>query len=179
MSRIGNRKLAIPNGVEINIDNNILTAKSSKGELKLTIDSLVKVEIKEKTVETIPANKSERANVVVGTTNSLIKNILIGLSDGFKKELEIQGVGYRFNVQGSKLVINAGYSNPVEIMAPEGIKLNGVSTTEISIEGIDKQKVSEFAAEVRKVRPPEPYKGKGIRYKGEHISRKVGKKAAK
>ena len=179
MSRIGNRKLTIPSGVEINIDNNIFTAKSSKGELKLTIDPLVKVEVKDGFVETTTTKDTDRANVVVGTTNSLVSNILVGLSEGFKKELEIQGVGYRFNVQGNKLVINAGYSHPVEMLAPEGIKINGVSTTEISIEGIDKQKVSEFAAKIREVRAPEPYKGKGIRYKGEHIRRKEGKKAAK
>ena len=179
MSRIGNRKLTVPSGVEVTLDKNIFSAKSSKGELKQTIDSLVKVEIKEGTIETIPVNKSERANVVVGTTNSLINNILIGLSEGFKKELEITGVGYRFNVQGTKLVINAGYSHPVEMHAPEGIKITGVSNTEITIEGIDKQKVSEFAAKVREVRAPEPYKGKGIHYKGEHIRRKEGKKAAK
>ena len=110
--------------------------------------------------------------------NSLINNMLIGVSTGYKKGLEIIGVGYRFNVQGNKLNINAGFSHPVVVEAPEGIQIASVSTTEISIEGIDKQKVSEFAAKIREIRSPEPYKGKGIRYKDEHVRRKEGKKAA-
>ena len=105
--------------------------------------------------------------------------MLIGVSEGYQKGLEIVGVGYRFNVQGNKLTISAGYSHPVVMTAPEGINITSVSNTEITVEGIDKQKVSEFAAKIREVRSPEPYKGKGIRYKGEHIRRKEGKKAAK
>ena len=105
--------------------------------------------------------------------------MIIGLKDGYVKNLEAVGVGYRFNVQGSKITINAGYSNPVVVEIPEGLSVELLNNTEISIKGIDKQKVSEFAANVRKVREPEPYKGKGIRYKGEHIRRKEGKKAAK
>jgi len=179
MSRIGNRKLAIPNGVEASLADNVLTAKSNKGSLTLTIDPLIEVVIDNNTIETKPKNNLARANVMQGTTNSLINNMLVGLSEGYKKNLEIVGVGYRFNVQGNKIVINAGYSHPVEMMTPEGITATLVSNTEISLEGIDKQKVSEFAAKVREVRSPEPYKGKGIRYKDEHIRRKEGKKAAK
>ena len=179
MSRIGNRKLKVPAGVEVTLDGNSFSAKSNKGELSLTISPLVQVEINEGTIETKVANSSDRANVMSGTTNSLISNILTGLSAGFTKNLEIIGVGYRFNVQGSKIVINAGYSHPVEMVCPEGIKATLVNANEISLEGIDKQKVSEFAAKVREVRPPEPYKGKGIRYKDEHVRRKEGKKAAK
>ena len=108
----------------------------------------------------------------------MINNMLIGVSAGFSKSLEAVGVGYRFNVQGNKIVINAGYSNPVEVLVPSDLSVSQESNTEITIHGIDKQKVSEFAANVRKVRKPEPYKGKGIRYKGEHIRRKEGKKAA-
>lgn len=177
MSRIGNRKLQIPAGVEVNLDGNKFSAKSNKGELSLSVSPLVQVEISEGTVETKVANSSERANVLSGTTNSLISNILIGLSTGYTKNLEIIGVGYRFNVQGNKIVINAGYSHPVEMVCPEGIKATLVNANEVSLEGIDKQKVSEFAAKVREIRPPEPYKGKGIRYAGEHIRRKEGKKA--
>lgn len=114
-----------------------------------------------------------------GTTNSNISNILVGLSEGYDQNMEIVGVGYRFNMQGNKLVVSAGYSHPVEVIAPEGIKIELVSTNEIKISGIDKQKVYEFAANIRKIRQPEPYKGKGIRYKDEHIRRKEGKKAAK
>ena len=179
MSRIGNRKLQIPAGVEVNLDGNKFSAKSNKGELSLSVSPLDQVEISEGTVETKVANSSERANVLSGTTNSLISNILTGLSTGYTKNLEIIGVGYRFNVQGNKIVINAGYSHPVEMVCPEGIKATLVNANEISLEGIDKQKVSEFAAKVREIRPPEPYKGKGIRYKDEHIRRKEGKKAAK
>ena len=113
-----------------------------------------------------------------GTTNSLINNMLIGVSEGFSKGLEAVGVGYRFNVQGNKIVVNAGYSHPVNVEIPSGIKAELVSNTEITLSGIDKQKVTEFAANVRKIREPEPYKGKGIRYKDEHVRRKEGKKAA-
>ena len=179
MSRIGNRKLKVPAGVEVTLDGNKFSAKSNKGELSLTVSPLVQVEINEGTIETKVANSSDRANVISGTTNSLISNILTGLSKGFTKNLEIIGVGYRFNVQGSKIVINAGYSHPVEMVCPEGIKATLVNANEVSLEGIDKQKVSEFAAKVREIRPPEPYKGKGIRYKDEHVRRKEGKKAAK
>ena len=168
MSRIGNRKLQIPSGVEANLENNILTVKSSKGSLSLEDEITTKVR-----------DNSKRANVVVGTMNSLINNMLIGVSSGYTKDLEIVGVGYRFNVQGNKIVINAGYSNPVEMMVPEGLSVTLTNANEISISGIDKQKVAYFAALVRDVRRPEPYKGKGIRYKNEHIRRKEGKKAAK
>ena len=179
MSRIANRKLSIPTGVEASINNRIFTAKSSKGELTLTIDPLVNVSIEENTVITVPANNTARANVMAGTTNSLIENMLIGVSEGYKKGLEIVGVGYRFNVSENKIGINAGFSHPVEMVAPEGITVTSISNTEIELSGIDKQKVSEFAAKIREKRSPEPYKGKGIRYKGEHIRRKEGKKAAK
>ena len=178
MSRIGNRELQLPNGVSANLNENVLTIKGSKGELTLTISNLVKLEINETSISVKPVDNTPRANVMQGTTNSLIHNMIIGVSEGFSKGLEAVGVGYRFNVQGNKIVINAGYSHPVEIIVPEGIKAELVSNTEITLSGIDKQKVTEFAANVRKVRKPEPYKGKGIRYKGEYVRRKEGKKAA-
>ncbi len=178
MSRIGNRELQIPTGVTVTLNDNMLTVKGPKGELSLTISNLVNVEVSDTSVKTNVANETPRANVMQGTTNSLIHNMLIGVSEGFSKGLEAVGVGYRFNVQGNKIVINAGYSHPVEIIVPEGIKAELVSNTEITLSGIDKQKVSEFAANVRKVRKPEPYKGKGIRYKDEYVRRKEGKKAA-
>ncbi len=178
MSRIGNRKLQIPTGVEVSFQDRVFTAKSSKGELTLTVSPLVDVVIGE-VIETKPVDTSVRANVMSGTTNSLINNMLIGVSTGYTKGLEIIGVGYRFNVSGNKIGINAGFSHPVEMVAPEGISVKSISNTEIELSGIDKQKVSEFAAKVREVRSPEPYKGKGIRYKGEYVRRKEGKKAAK
>ena len=179
MSRIGNRKLQIPTGVEVTLNDGVLTTKSSKGSLDLVIDPLIEVKIEDGVVTTSAKNNSARANVVVGTMNSLINNNLIGVSEGYKKDLEIIGVGYRFNVAGNKITINAGYSNPVIMEVPAGLSATLINNNEISISGIDKQKVNQFAAVVREVRSPEPYKGKGIRYKDEHIRRKEGKKAAK
>lgn len=179
MSRIGNRTLNIPTGVTVEINGQEVTVKSSKGTLSLNVAPEVTVEVVDNTVLTKKVKDTAKANVLQGTMNSLINNMLIGVSEGYTKNLEIVGVGYRFNVQGTKLVIGAGYSHPVEMVAPEGLTVTLVNNNEISIAGIDKQKVSEFAAKIRDVRRPEPYKGKGIRYKGEHIRRKEGKKAAK
>ena len=179
MSRIGNRVLTLPDGVSAQIEGNTITVKSSKGELKLTYSKLIEVKVDENKITTSQIKESKEANIMQGTTNSLINNMIIGLSKGYEKSLEAVGVGYRFNVQGKRIIINAGYSNPVNVEVPEGLSVELVSNTEITIKGIDKQKVAEFAANVRKVREPEPYKGKGIRYKGEHVRRKEGKKAAK
>ena len=179
MSRIGSRKLTIPNGVSVEVNENVATVKSSKGTLTLNIDPLVKIEVNENEVSTNVVKETKRANVVVGTMNALLKNMIEGVNTGFTKNLEIIGVGYRFNVQGNKISINAGFSHPVERTCPEGSTVTLVNANEISLSGIDKQKVSEFAAKIREIRSPEPYKGKGIRYKGEHIRRKEGKKAAK
>ena len=178
MSRIGERKLTLPEGVTAEVNNNNIKVKGPKGELSLDFDELIDVKVTDNVVTTKQKKESKRANVVQGTTNSLIKNMIDGVSTGFSKGLEIVGVGYRFNVQGNKLTVNAGYSNPVIVEVPSDLKATLVSNTEITIEGIDKQKVSEFAANIRKIREPEPYKGKGIRYKDEHVRRKEGKKAA-
>ena len=178
MSRIGERKLAIPTGVTVNVDNNTITVKGPKGELSLEFSKLIKVEVSEDTLKTVQVKQTSEANVLQGTTNSLINNMLIGVSAGFTKTLEAVGVGYRFQVSGSKITVSAGYSHPVIVSVPEGLSVTSDVNTEITIHGIDKQKVSEFAANVRKIREPEPYKGKGIRYKDEHIRRKEGKKAA-
>ena len=178
MSRIGNRNLVIPEGVTVTIDNNLVTVKGPKGELSLDTSSLVKVEVADNTLKTLVVNDSREANVMQGTTNSLINDMIIGVSAGFTKALEAVGVGYKFNVQGNKIIVNAGYSHPVEVIVPEGVKAELVNNTEITVSGIDKQKVTEFAANIRKIREPEPYKGKGIRYKDEYVRRKEGKKAA-
>ena len=178
MSRIGNRKIAIPNGVVASLEDNVITVKGSKGTLSLKVNDLVDVVIGE-VIETKAKNDSKEANINVGTMNSLITNMVMGVSEGFSKGLEAVGVGYRFQVSGNKINISAGFSHPVIVEVPSDLKVEQVSNTEITISGIDKQKVAEFAANVRKVRPPEPYKGKGIRYKGEHVRRKEGKKAAK
>lgn len=178
MSRIGERKLVIPNNVTVSVSNNTVTVKGEKGELSLEFSKLVSVEVVENTVLTKQVKACKEANMMQGTTNSLINNMIIGVSKGYDKGLEAVGVGYRFQVSGNKITINAGYSHPVVMEAPDGLSVTSESNTEITIHGIDKQKVSEFAANVRKVREPEPYKGKGIRYKGEHVRRKEGKKAA-
>ena len=179
MSRIGNRKLALPTGVTASIDGNALTVKGAKGTLSLELNKLVSVEISDTQLVTKAKNDSKEANINVGTMNSLIANMIEGVSTGFSKGLEAVGVGYRFQVSGNKINVSAGFSHPVVVEVPSDMKVEQVSNTEITISGIDKQKVSEFAANIRKIRKPEPYKGKGIRYKGEYVRRKEGKKAAK
>ena len=181
MSRIGNRVLTIPEGVEVNIEGNKITTKGPKGTLEFVFkNDSVDVKVEDGQVKVTRKSESKACKQLHGTTNSVINNMLNGVKEGFKKELEINGVGYRFQVQGNKLIITAGYSHNVEMIAPEGIKIEmpDKSQTELIISGYDKQAVSEFAANVRKVRKPEPYKGKGIKYKEEHIRRKEGKKAA-
>ena len=178
MSRIGDRRLSLPDGVTVSVDKNLVKVSGPKGELTYEISDLVSVEVVDNTVLTKQVKESKKANMMQGTSNSLINNMIIGVSKGYDKGLEAVGVGYRFNVSGNKITINAGYSHPVVMEAPVGLTVTSESNTEITIHGIDKQKVSEFAANIRKVREPEPYKGKGIRYKGEKIRRKEGKKAA-
>lgn len=178
MSRIGERKLVIPDGVTVNVDGTLVTVKGPKGELNLEVSKLVSVVVEDGVVLTKQIKPNKEANVMQGTTNSLISNMITGVSKGYDKGLETVGVGYRFQVSGNKITINAGYSHPVVMEAPKELSVTSESNTEITIHGIDKQKVSEFAANVRKVREPEPYKGKGIRYKDEKVRRKEGKKAA-
>ena len=179
MSRIGNRKINIPEGVTVTINDNLVIVKGPKGELTNSFNKDMKIDVNENILTITRPNDLKTTKSLHGTTNALIENMIIGVSEGYKKELEIVGVGYRFNVQGNKINVNAGFSHPVEVIVPSDLKAEQVSTTEIAISGIDKQKVSEFAANIRKLRKPEPYKGKGIRFKGEHIRRKEGKKAAK
>jgi len=179
MSRIGNRELTIPVGVTVTKEGNSLTVKGPKGELKDSFNNLINIEIKENTITMTRLNETEFAKAIHGTTNALISNMLIGVSEGYTKELEAVGVGYRFAVSGNKITVNAGYSNPVIVDVISGLTVDAPSVTELIIKGINKQEVTEFAANIRKIRKPEPYKGKGIRYKGEHVRRKEGKKAAK
>ena len=176
MSRIGNRIITVPAGVTVEENDGIVTVKGPKGELKQAMlkGITMKIEGTELTLE----RKSEAYKAMHGTMNALIANMIKGVSEGYAKTLEIIGVGYRFNVQGQKLVVSAGYSHPVNMEIPAGLTVEANGNTEITIKGIDKVLVGEFAAKVREVRQPEPYKGKGIRYKDEHIVRKEGKKAA-
>ena len=181
MSRIGNRVLNIPAGVEVTLDGNKITAKGSKGTLEYTFrNENVDVQVNDGKVTVTRKNDLKVSKQLHGTTNSNINNMMIGVSEGFKKELEINGVGYRFQLQGNNIVVSAGYSHPITVAVPEGLKaeMPDKSQTELIISGFDKQAVSEFAANIRKIRKPEPYKGKGIKYKDEHIRRKEGKKAA-
>ena len=179
MSRIGNRELTIPANVTVTIDGNNINVKGPKGELSLVKSDIITVEEVEGKIITKRPNDAKSSKQLHGTTNALINNMLIGVTDGYEKTLEAVGVGYRFQVQGNKLNVQAGYSHPVVVEVPAGLKVEAVSNTEITISGIDKKKVTEFAANIRGIREPEPYKGKGIRYKGEYVRRKEGKKAAK
>ena len=179
MSRIGKRVLSIPENVNVNVEGSTVTVKGPKGELSLELVKNIAVKVEDGTVTVEPLKDDKFTHAMHGTTNANIKNMIIGVSEGYKKGLEIVGVGYKFNVQGNKLTISAGYSHPVIMEVPNGITVKAISNTEIELEGIDKEKVGEFAANIRKVRKPEPYKGKGIKYKGEQIRRKEGKKASK
>ena len=177
MSRVGLKTLEIPEGVEIVQDNNTITVKGPKGELTRTFhkDITVKVEDNILSVERPSDHKDHRA--LHGTTRSLIGNMVEGVSKGYEKSLEIIGVGYRAQKQGDKVVVNAGYSHPVEVENREGIEIEVPSNTKLTIKGIDKELVGAVAAKIRAIRPPEPYKGKGIRYEGERVRRKEGKTA--
>ena len=180
MSRIGKKPIVLPAGVTVTINGSNVEVKGPKGTLNRTFDSLVTIKQEGNELIVTRPNDEIRSRAMHGTTRALLHDMVIGVSEGFKKELEINGVGYRFQVSGNKVTISAGYSHPVEMIAPEGIKLEmpDKSQTELTVSGYDKQAVSEFAANIRKVRQPEPYKGKGIKYKDEHIRRKEGKKAA-
>lgn len=177
MSRVGLKSLEIPEGVEIQQDNNSITVKGPKGELTRTFhkDMTVKIEDNVLTVERPSDHKEHRA--LHGTTRSLIANMVEGVSKGYEKSLEIIGVGYRAQKQGNNVVINAGYSHPVEVPNREGIEIEVPSNTKLTVKGIDKELVGAVAAKIRAIRPPEPYKGKGIRYEGERVRSKEGKTA--
>ena len=176
MSRIGNRIIQIPEGVTVEEKDGNITVTGPKGTLTMPSSDKVKLSVENNELK---ITRDDDKNIAMhGTINSLINNMIIGVTKGYEKSLEIVGVGYRFNVQGNKIVIAAGYSHPVEMIVPEGIKAEVKDQTQLILTGIDKQQIGEFAANVRKVRPPEPYKGKGIRYSDERIRRKEGKKAA-
>ena len=177
MSRIGKQPVAVPDGVEITIEPELVSVKGPKGQLaeRKNRDIGVKQEDGEILVER-PTDRGEH-RALHGLTRSLIANMVEGVTNGFEKRLEIQGVGYRAQLQGKKLVMSLGYSHQVEVEAPEGIDFEVPQPTQIVVRGISKQAVGEVAAIIRKKRPPEPYKGKGVRYQGEYVARKVGKRA--
>lgn len=177
MSRIGNRVLTVPANVTVTIENNVVSVKGPKGELSTEIPKNIKVSVNG--TELIVERSNDNVKNLHGTTNALINNMIKGVTEGFEKKLEAVGVGYRFALKGNKLVVTAGFSHPVEVDIIDGISLESPSNTELVVKGIDKCVVGEFAANVRKIRKPEPYKGKGIKYVDEHIIRKEGKKASK
>ena len=177
MSRVGNRTIIIPTGVTASVNGNTVTVKGPKGELSTVINENITVNINEN--EITLTRKNDNFKNFHGTANANINNMIVGVTKGFEKKLESVGVGYRFQLKGAELVVTAGYSHPVNVKVPTGITLEVPSNTELFVRGIDKQLVGEFAANVRKIRKPEPYKGKGIRYADEHIRRKEGKKASK
>ena len=177
MSRIGRKPIPVPAGVEIKIEPELVTVKGPKGELSERISRDISVvQEGDELIVTRPTDRGEH-RALHGLSRSLIANMVEGVTDGFQKKLEIQGVGYRAAVSGSKLTLALGYSHPVEIVAPEGISFDVPQPTSVTVIGISQQMVGEIAANIRKSRPPEPYKGKGIRYEGEHVIRKVGKRA--
>ena len=175
MSRIAKAPIELPSGVEIKFNETEVSVKGPKGNLVQALHANVSLEQEDKTITVKPANDSDVP--MAGTFRSLVNNMVVGVSDGFEKKLTLVGVGYRAQVQGSKLTLALGFSHPIEYVAPEGITIECPSQTEIAVKGCDKQKVGQVASEIRSFRPPEPYKGKGVRYSDERVVRKEAKKA--
>ena len=177
MSRIGRKPISIPDGVTVEVASERVSVKGPKGELSQAVSPEMKVLEADGTVTVErPTDRGEH-RALHGLTRSLIANMVEGVTDGFEKRLEIQGVGYRARLQGKALELAVGYSHPVSVAAPDGIEFEVPAPTQVVVRGIDKQLVGEIAARIRRTRPPEPYKGKGVRYEGEHVRRKVGKRA--
>ncbi|MDO5656837.1 MAG: 50S ribosomal protein L6 [Paracoccus sp. (in: a-proteobacteria)] len=176
MSRIGKRPVELPKGVTAEVKGQTIEVKGPKGTRSFTASDDIDLVIEENAVVVKPRGQSKRARQQWGMTRSMIENLTTGVSEGFKKELEIQGVGYRANMQGKTLKLSLGYSHEVNFETPDGVTITAPKQTEIVVEGIDQQLVGQVAANIREWRRPEPYKGKGIRYKGEYVFRKEGKK---
>jgi large subunit ribosomal protein L6 len=180
MSRIGKQPVIIPAGVEVSIaGDNTVAVKGPKGELSRKIDKRIKVTKDDGAINVSRGDDQKESRSLHGLSRSLINNMVVGVSDGFERRLDINGVGYRAEKQGGKLVLNLGYSHPVELEDPDGIETETPSATEIVVRGIDKARVGNYSAIIRAWRPPEPYKGKGIKYREEHIRRKEGKAGVK
>ena len=175
MSRVGKKPIEIPTGVTLTINGSTVTVKGPKGELTRTFNPDIAINVEENVINVTRPSDSKEHRTIHGTTRALLANMVEGVSKGFEKNLELIGVGYRAAKQGKKLVLNVGYSHPVEIEPEEGIEIEVPSNTKVSVKGISKERVGALAANIRDVRPPEPYKGKGIRYEGEYVRRKEGK----
>jgi large subunit ribosomal protein L6 len=176
MSRIGKRPVAIPSGVTANIEGKTLSVKGPKGTLTMGLSDLIDYKVEDEGISVNPANDTQKARAFWGMQRTLVSNLVEGVTEGFSKTLQISGVGYRASTQGNKLKLQLGYSHDVDLDVPEGLDVKTPDQTTIIVSGIDKQKVGQFAAEIRRWRKPEPYKGKGIKYQGEYIFRKEGKK---
>lgn len=177
MSRIGNKHITLPAGVTVAVEGSNVKVSGAKGSLVVPVNHGISVEVEGTTVVCKRANDLKQTKQNHGTTRANIQNAVVGVSEGYKKSLEMRGIGYKAQLQGSNIVLWAGYSHTVTIKPNEGVKVTLVSPTEIDVEGIDKQAVGQTAARIREVRPPEPYLGKGIRYKDEHVATKEGKRA--
>jgi large subunit ribosomal protein L6 len=175
MSRVGKKPIVIPAGVTVTLNNNTVTVKGPKGELTRTFHTDITINVEENLVTIARPSDVKEHRALHGTTRAVLANMVEGVSTGFTRGLELIGVGYRAQKQGTKLVLNVGYSHPVEIEAEEGLEIEVPANTKIIIKGTDKERVGALAANIRQVRPPEPYKGKGIRYEGEFVRRKEGK----
>ena len=178
MSRIGKMPVAVPQGVDVSIKEDQISVKGTGGNLSLSLNSLVKVTSEGGKLSFEPANESREANAMSGTMRQLVNNMVVGVTKGFEKKLNLVGVGYKAQAQGARLNLNVGYSHPVNKDMPAGITVATPTPTEVVVKGADRQRVGQVAAEIRAIRPPEPYKGKGIRYVGEKVRRKVGKAGA-
>lgn len=176
MSRIGKKPVAIPNGVTATIEEGTLTVKGPKGTLSMGLSDLIDYKVEGEEIQVNPANDTKLARSYWGMQRTLVSNLVEGVTEGFTKVLEISGVGYRAQAQGRKLKLQLGFSHDVDLDVPEGIEVKTPDQTTVEISGIDKQAVGQFAAEIRRWRKPEPYKGKGIKYRGEYVFRKEGKK---
>jgi large subunit ribosomal protein L6 len=177
VSRIGKQPIPVPSGVEVTINGNDVTVKGPKGTLTQTFVEGIEIALEDGVINVRRPNDERRSRSLHGLTRTLVANMVTGVSEGFEKKLEIVGVGYRAQLKGSDLDLALGLSHPMVVKAPAGITFEVPAPNRISIKGIDKQRVGQVAAEIRKIRPPEPYKGKGIRYADEHVRRKVGKAA--
>ncbi len=179
MSRIGKMSIAVPAGVTVNFNNSVVTVKGGKGTLTQPVVGAIDVKVEGNVVQVVALNDEQQTNARHGLYRALIAGMVKGVSEGFTKVLEVKGVGWKVAVQGNKLVLNIGFSHPVEFVAPEGIKIECPTQTEISVSGIDKALVGQVAADLRALRKPEPFHGYGIRYKGEHVEHKEGKTSGK
>ena len=175
MSRVGKEPVVLPDGVDFKVDGSHVTVKGPKGTLERDFSDLMSFNVEDGTVVVVPADEERETRALHGLSRALLNNMVVGVTDGYRRELQTVGVGYRANLQGRKLELAVGFSHPVHIEAPDGVDFEVPEPTKIIVTGIDKEAVGQTAANIRRVRPPEPYKGKGIRYAGEHVRRKAGK----